>query len=129
MPARDPSEASVSRRMNPPSMCLSSSAAHRNVEMARVTSILDHLRGLPPSRATTSASSSTRSATRREMCIIASARAWTGRLRDSSNVETAAVTASSTSASVGTPSVATTESSYGLWTSSVPSPVRHDPAT
>ncbi len=48
---------------------------------------------------------------------------------DSSNVAAAVATASSTSASVGTPISATTPSSYGLLTSNVPSPVRHSPFT
>src|SRR4029450_2493389 len=63
------------------------------------------------------------------MWSSASARACTGRFRDTSNVSAAVATASSTSSAVGTPISATTPSSYGLWTSNVPSPVRHSPFT
>ncbi len=56
-------------------------------------------------------------------------RAATESLRDSWNVAAAAAAASSTSASVGTPSSATTLASKGLLTSNVPSPVRHSPFT
>ena len=81
------------------------------VEMARVASTVAHLTGLPPSRAISSAFSATVSANRLEMWSRASARACTGRRRDSSNVSPAVAVASSTSASVGTPSSATTLSS------------------
>src|SRR4249920_2644789 len=63
------------------------------------------------------------------MWSSASARACTGRFFDTSNVLAAVATASSTSSAVGTPISATTASSYGLWTSNVPSPVRHSPFT
>ena len=63
------------------------------------------------------------------MWSSASARAWTGSFEDSLNVSCAVAVASSTSASVGTPISATTLSSYGLWTSNEPSPVRHSPFT
>src|SRR5207247_7464917 len=59
----------------------------------------------------------------------ASARACTGRNRLSPNVSSATLAASSTSASVGTPTSATTVPSYGLLTWRSPLPVRHSPFT
>ena len=56
-------------------------------------------------------------------------RAATDRCRDSSNVAAAVAVASSTSSAVGMPISATRDSSYGLFTSKVPSPVRHSPFT
>jgi hypothetical protein len=105
------------------------SDAQRNVEIARVASTRAHLSGLPPSRAISSAFSSTDSARRLEMWSSALARAWIGRCLDSAKVEAAVAAASSTSAYVGTPSSATTLPSNGLFTSKVPSPVRHSPFT
>jgi hypothetical protein len=46
-----------------------------------------------------------------------------------SNVSAAVAAASSTSSAVGTPISSTTLSSYGLWTSNEPSPVRQSPFT
>ena len=115
--------------MNSPPARRVSSAAQRNVVTARLASTFAHFIGLPPSRAMLSPNSSTRAASPREICISASARACVGSRRDSANVVTAARTASSTSASEGTPTSATTEPSYGLRTSVVLSPVRHSPAT
>ena len=114
IPARDPSASSVSSARNSPSNLRASSAAHRKVETALATCM---------------ARSSTRSAMPREIAMRASARAWVGRCRDSLNAPAAFDTASSTSWSVGTPISSTTEPSKGLLTSSVPSPVRHSPAT
>ena len=119
----------MSSRMTSPENRRASSAAHRNVETARVTSIRAHFSGLPPSRATASARSSRRSAIRFDTCIRASARTWIGRCRVSSNADAAPATARSTSSAVGFPISATTLPSNGLVTSNEPSPVRHSPAT
>ena len=128
-PTREPSAASVSSRISSSSPRRITSEAQRNVETARVASTVAHLSGLPPSCAISFAFSSIVSPSRFEMWSSASARAWTGSFEDSLNVSCAVAAASSTSASVGTPISATTLSSYGLWTSNEPSPVRHSPFT
>ena len=66
-PIRDPSAASVSRRISSSSPWRITSDAQRNVETARVASTVAHLSGLPPSRAISSAFSSIVSASRFEM--------------------------------------------------------------
>ena len=101
----------MSRRITSSSPRRITSEAHRNVEIARVASIVAHFRGFPPSFAISSAFSSTVSARRFEMWSRASARACTGSRFDSSKVLAAVAAASSTSASVGTPISATTLSS------------------
>ena len=128
-PIREPSDASVSRRISSSSPWRMTSDAQRNVETARVASTFAHLSGLPPSWAIISAFRSIRSASRREMWSSASARAWTGRCCDSSNVLAAVAIASSTSSSVGTPTSATTLPSHVLFTSKDSRPVRHSPFT
>ena len=129
MPTREPSDCSVSSRISSSSPWRITSEAHRNVLDARVASTVAHFSGLPPSAAISFAFSSIVSPSRLEMWSSASARAQTGSFLDSSKVEAAVATASSTSASVGTPISATTLSSNGLCTSKVPSPVRHSPFT
>ena len=129
MPMREPSDASVSRRISSSSPCRITSDAHRNVDTARVASTVAHLSGLPPSFAISSAFSSIVSDNRFEMWSSASDRAWIGRCRDSLNVSCAVAAASSTSASVGTPISAITASSNGLLTSNVPWPIRQSPFT
>ncbi len=78
-PILDPSDASVSSRISSSSPWRITSLAQRNVEIARVASTVAHLSGLPPSRAISSAFSSTVSARRLEMWSSAFARACTGR--------------------------------------------------
>ena len=129
IPIREPRAASVSRRITSSSPCRIVSEAQRKVETARVASTFAHFNGFPPSFAISSAFSSIVSPSRFEMWSRASARAWIGRCRDSSNVAAAVAAASSTSASVGTPISATTPSSNGLRTSNEPSPVRQSPFT
>ena len=67
IPIREPSEASVSRRMTSSSPLRISSEAHRKVDTARVASTVAHLSGLPPSRAISFALSSRLSFNRCEM--------------------------------------------------------------
>ena len=54
-PTREPSEASVSRRISSSSPRRRTSLAQRNVETARVASTFAHLSGFPPSCAISSA--------------------------------------------------------------------------
>ena len=129
MPTREPSACSVSRRISSSSPWRITSEAHRNVLTARVASTVAHFSGLPPSAAISFAFSS----------IVSPAASRCGRARPRGPIpgaswtprtsRAAVATASSTSASVGTPISATTLSSNGLCTSNVPSPVRHSPFT
>src|SRR5213593_2990897 len=129
MPRREPRDASVSRRITSSAPWRSTSEAHRKVDTALVASTFAHFSGLPPSRAISAALSSMLWARPREMWSRASVRACTGRNRLSPNVSSATFAASSTSASVGTPTSATTVPSYGLLTWRSPLPVRHSPFT
>lgn len=106
--------ASVSRRWaSPPLNRRASSAANRNTETARPTSPRAHLIGLPFSAEISRAISSVRSASRLLTWSRAAARTWAGVAANSSRTAYAAATASSTCASVGTLTAATSRPSTG----------------
>src|SRR4051794_29445801 len=97
---------SVSSRISSPENRLASSAAHRNVDTALLTSPRDHFSGLPFSAVTRAAYSSARAAMRADTWARASARTCAGRPAASCRTASAAATASSTCAGSGTETVA-----------------------
>ncbi len=99
--ARRPSaDGSVSRRWSSPENRRASSAAQRNVEIARVTSTRAHFSGLPESSLMACANSSARSANLRDTWSRAAARRCAGRAANSGATAAAAATARSTSSGV-----------------------------
>ena len=130
MTAIRPAEvASVSSRCNSPDQRRASSAAQRNVDAPRVTSMRDHMSGLPFSAVINRAISSARAVICCDTCMSASAR-WAAVLaRAAACTSTAACTASSTSAGLGSAWDPTSVPSNGLCTSWTIEPVRGLPAT
>ena len=126
--ARPAIAVSVSSRISSPPSRRTSSAAQRKVAAPRVASARAHLIGLPFSAVISVAISSSRSVIRRDTCIRASARVPTESLAAVRRMPSAAATASSTCAAVGTETLATSEPSYGWVTSRMPEPVVARPA-
>ena len=87
---------SVSSRCSSPEKRRASSAAQRNVDTARPTSARAHLSGLPFSAVISWATSSARSASRRDTWSSAAARTCAGSAAASSATAAAAATACST---------------------------------
>ena len=83
--SRPVAAASVSSRCSSPEKRRASSAAQRNVETARPASALAHFSGLPFSAVISRATSSARSARRRETWSSAAARTWAGAATVSGN--------------------------------------------
>ena len=127
--SRPPAAGSVSSRCSVPDQRRASSAPQRNVETARVTSSRAHFSGLPDSAVISAATSSARSASRRDTWSRAPARTWAGVAANSARTASAAATASSTWAGVAVVVRPAVDPSCGERTSRTSSPVAARPAT
>ena len=120
---------SVSSRCSVPDQRRASSAPQRKVDTARATSSRAHFSGLPDSAVISAATSSLRSASRRETWSSAAARTCAGVAANSARTRSAAATASSTCAGVAVVVRPAREPSCGERTSTTSSPVSGRPAT
>jgi hypothetical protein len=120
---------SVSSRCRLPDQRRASSAPQRKVDTARATSSRAHLSGLPDSAVISAATSSLRSASRRDTWSRAAARACAGSAAQAARAAEAADTAASTSSAVAFVVRPASAPSNGERTSTASVPVRGRPAT